>query len=306
MPTLTSTSTPVGTNGAVDSFMQGYLETADWLDSRQFVLAVRKLADTLSYGADHSPFLGSGVEFAQSRPYQSGDSARSIDWRVTARMGKPYVKEYEAPKRLPCYLLLDTSASMTVQSGPRSKYAVAVHLAGGLAFACLNRISPVGVLGVGGREFRIEPSMSSDQILRWLHLLRRFRYDEPTRIGRRIADLAPALPQRALVVVLSDMHDPTALPALRLLAQRHDCAVIQIEDPAERGLRGAGFVRAGEAETGRGFVTLGRRSWLDHETLAGELRRAGIDHLMVRADRPFAAALRHFCKSRNLLGRGTR
>src|SRR5215470_6140801 len=182
--------------------MEGYLESIDRLDSRGFLIAVKKLADTLSYGTDKSPFLGAGIEFVQSRPYQWGDPIRSIDWRVTARTGKIYVKEYEAPKRLPCYLLIDTSASMAVASVRKSKYAVAVHIAGGVAFACLERVSPVGVVGVGSRELRIEPSLSSGQVLEWLHKLRRFRYDETTTIGRRIAELAPTLTSRALVVAL--------------------------------------------------------------------------------------------------------
>src|SRR5436190_10205017 len=120
--------------------MHGFLESADTLDARQFLIAIKKLADTLSYGADRSPFLGSGIENVQSRPYQWGDPIRSIDWRVTARTRKIHVKEYESPKRLPCYLLLDTSASMMVSSQKRSKYAVAVHIAGGLALACLDRV----------------------------------------------------------------------------------------------------------------------------------------------------------------------
>jgi uncharacterized protein (DUF58 family) len=285
--------------------MEGFLDTADTLDSRQFLIAVRRLADTLSYGTDRSPFLGGGIEFVQSRPYQPGDPVRSIDWRVTARTGRFFVKEYEAPKRMPCYLLIDTSASMAVASVPKSKYAVAVHIAGGIAFACLERISAVGVVGVGGRELRIDPSLSAGRILEWLHKLRRFRYDEPTTLGRRIAELAPTLTSRALVVVLSDLHDPAALPSLKLLAQRHDCVALQLQDPAEAGLPGAGFLRAGEAETGRVFVTRGR-GWVDPAETARQLKRAGVDHLLVRTDRPFAADLRHFFKSRNLLGRGAR
>lgn len=286
--------------------MEGFLETCDTLNSRQFILAVKRLADSFNYGMDRSPFLGSGIEFVQSRPYQWGDPVRSIDWRVTARTGRIYVKEYEAPKRLPCYLLIDTSASMTVSSVKRSKYAVAVHVAGGLAFACLERVSPVGVVGVGGRDFRIEPSLSKDQIMQWLHRLRRFRYDEPTELGRRIAELAPTLTTRALVIVLSDLHDPDALPALKLLAQKHDCAVLQLMDPAERGLGGSGFLRAREAETGRPFVTHGRTRWLDPAAVAEELKRAGIDHLLIETDTPFVPKLREFFKSRNLLGRGAR
>jgi uncharacterized protein (DUF58 family) len=286
--------------------MDGYLETVDTLDSRQFLIAVKKLADTLSYGTDRSPFLGSGIEYVQSRPYQWGDPIRSIDWRVTARTGKIYVKEYEAPKRLPCYLLIDTSASMTVSSVKRSKYAVAVHIAGGVAFACLERVSPVGVVGVGGRELRVEPSLASGQILQWLHKLRYYRYDEPTTLGRRVTELAPTMTSRALVIALTDLHDPSAVPTLKLLAQKHDCVVLQLQDPAELGLRGSGFLRATEAETGRVFVTRGRRVWTDPAATAQELKRAGVDHLLIRTDQPFAARLRNFFKARHLLGRGAR
>jgi uncharacterized protein (DUF58 family) len=285
---------------------EGFLDTVDPLETRQFVLAVKRLADSFSYGADHSPFIGSGIEYVQSRPYLPGDPIRSIDWRVTARTGKIFVKEYEAPKRLPCYLLLDTSASMTVSSTRRSKYAVGLHLAGGLAFACLARVSPVGVIGIGSRNFRIEPSLSSAQVLQWLHRLRRFRYDEQTNIGRRVAEIAPTLTNRAVVIVLSDLHDPSALPALKLLAQKHDCAVLQLQDPAEIGLRGSGLLRASEAETGRAFVTVGRRRWVEPDRAAAELKRAGIDHLLITIDRPFLQKVRNFLKGRNLLGRGAR
>jgi uncharacterized protein (DUF58 family) len=286
--------------------MQGYLDTADHLNSRQFLIAIKKLADELSYGTDKSPFLGSGIEYAQSRPYQWGDAVRSIDWKVTARTGKFFIKEYEAPKRMPCYLLIDTSASMAVASVKRSKYAVAVHVAGGLAFACLDRVSPVGVVGVGGRDFRLRPSLSKGQVLQWLHRLRTFRYDEPTNLGRRIAELAPSLTSRALIIVLSDLHDPAAVPALKLMAQQHDCVALQLQDPAETGLPGAGFLRAGEAETGRVFVTRGGRAWVNPEGTARDLKRAGVDHLLIRTDKPFAADLRNFLKARGGLGRGRR
>jgi uncharacterized protein (DUF58 family) len=286
--------------------MEGHLDTVDRLDTRQFLLAVKKLADSLGYGSDRSPFLGSGHEYVQSRLYQFGDSVRAIDWRVTARTGKPHVKLYETPRRMPAYLLLDTSASMAVSSTPRSKYAIALHLAGGLAFACLDRVSPVGVVGVGGKEVRVEPSLSSARILEWLHQLRRFRYDEPTLIAKRVADLAPTLTSRSLVLVLSDLHDPDAVDSLKLLSQRHDVAVFQTLDPAERGLPGGGFLRAKEAETGRAFVTRARKVWTDQRTIATELRKCGIDHLVIRTDESFVARVRHFCRTRGLLGRGAR
>jgi uncharacterized protein (DUF58 family) len=286
--------------------VEGYLEGRDILDSRQFVLAVKRLADNFGYGMDRSPFLGAGIEFVQSRPYVPGDPVRAIDWRASARTGKIFVKEYEAPKRMPCYLLLDTSASMTVGSVKRTKYAIAVQLAGGLAFACLNRVSPVGVIGLGTRQFRIEPSLSTAQVLQWLHRLRRYRYDEGTVAGQRIAELAPTLNSRSVIIVLSDLHDPSAMPALKLLAQKHDCAIVQLQDPAEKGLRGSGFLRAREAETGRAFVTRGRSRWLRPEDTAWQLKQAGIDHLLLETDLPFVDKVRNFFQSRGLLGRGVR
>jgi uncharacterized protein (DUF58 family) len=286
--------------------VEGVLDPVDPLEWRQFVLAVKRLADSLSYGTDRSPFLGAGIEFVQSRPYQWGDAVRLIDWRVTARTGKIYVKEYEAPKRLPCYLLLDTSASMVVSSRPRSKYATALQVAGGLAFACLSRVSPVGVVGLGSRDLRIEPSLSTGRVLEWLHRFRRFRYDEETEVGRRIAELAPTLMNRAVVILLTDLHDPSALPALTPLARQHDCVVLLFRDPAERGLRGSGFLRAREAETAKPFVTRGRHAWVDADAVAVRLKRSGIDHLLIDTDRPFVHTMRHFFHSRNLLGKGTR
>ncbi len=283
--------------------MQGKLDTLDQLNPRQYYLAVKKLADTLSYGTDRSPFLGSGIEYVQSRPYQPGDSIRAMDWRVTARTGKHYIKEFEAPKRLSCFLLIDTSASMMIGSWKRTKYGVAVHLAGALALACLERVSPVGVLGLGGKELQVKPSLSRQNILQWMHLLRTFRYDEPTQLSERISNLAPTLSSRAIIFVLSDLHDPEGIPALRLLAQKHDVVVLQLRDPAERGVAGAGFLRASEAETGKSFVTRSSRTWVDGVTIGRDLKRSGVDHLLIDIDAPFEANLRHFLQSRNLLGR---
>jgi uncharacterized protein (DUF58 family) len=286
--------------------MEGFLERIDPIDSRQFRVAIKKLADSLSYGTDRSRFLGAGIEYAQSRPYSAGDAVRTIDWRVTARTRRFHVKEFESPKRMPCWLLIDTSASMTVSSVARSKYELALQIAGGIAYACLDRVSPVGLVGVGERIVRQEPSLSKSEILRWLLELRRYRFDERTTLARRIGELTPSLSHRVFFVVLSDLHDEGALVSLRHLATLHDCAVVELRDPAEEGLRGAGFLRAREAETGAGFDTHGRRRWLDPRVTADLLRKSGIDHLVIRTDQPFIDRLRRFFGARALLGRGAR
>lgn len=286
--------------------LQHELPPVDTLDSRQFVIAVKRLADSLSYGTDRSPYVGSGVEFAQSRPYVWGDPIKSIDWRVTARTGKVHVKEYETPKRMPVYLLVDTSASMMVASGSRSKYSLAVQIAGGLAMACLDRISPVGVMGIGERALHIRPSLSVNLVMQWLHRLRAYRYDERTCLAERLLELAPSLTQRVLFIVLSDMHAADPLSALARIRQQHDCCVVQLRDPAETELRGAGWLRAREAETGAHFTTHGHARWVDSATVARQLKRARIDHLPLEVGRPFVHRLRHFFESRSLLGRKAR
>ncbi|MCC6406873.1 MAG: DUF58 domain-containing protein [Planctomycetes bacterium] len=285
---------------------EGWIDELTTLDARRFAIAVRKLADGLAYGIDRSPFVGSGLEFAQARPYQEGDSIRSIDWRVTARTGKHFVREYETPKSMPCYLLLDTSASMAVSSGTKSKYELALHIAGGIAFAALDRVSPVGVVGVGERALRIVPSPSRDRVMQWLLELRRYRFDERTTLAARIGELTPSLGQRSMVFVLSDLHEPAAVGAIKRLGQLHDCVVLRLVDPAERSFFGAGLFRAREAETGREFVTHGRARWNDAEAISEQLERAGVDELVIRTDQPFESRLRELLRNREWFGKGTR
>ena len=286
--------------------MEGFVAQNSILNSRQFYIAVRRLANSLSYGMDRSSLIGTGVEYLQSRPYQPGDPFRSIDWRVTARTRRFYVKEYEAAKRLPVYLLLDTSASMTIRSTDRSKYETAVFIAGGLAMACLDRTSPVGVLSVGTTPLHVQPSLSKPQIMQWLHRLRRYDYHGTTHLAARLTELTPSLAQRTLLIVLSDLHDPDAVPLLKRVGKEHDCVVLQLRDPAERSARGAGLLRAREAETARTFVTHGRAQWLDQQSISDGLKRAAIDHLLIDIDQPYVHRLRHFFKVRDLLGRGGR
>lgn len=286
--------------------MEGFLDSPEVLDSRQFLIAVKRLADSLAFGTDRSPYIGSGLEFHQSRPYQFGDSIKSIDWRVTARTGKVHVKEYEAIKRLPVWVMVDTSASMTISSTVKSKYEVAVFVAGGVALASLEAIRPVGFMGVGGRGLMRPESLSKDQVHGWLHALRRYRFDEPTNLGQKVAELSARLPQRSQMIIISDLHDPDALPALKLAAQAHDCSVIHLVDPAETGIRGTGIIRGREAETGRHVIATGRSAWVDAPALRESLKQNRIDCLTIDVSQPYAARLRQFFKGRNMLGRGAR
>ena len=286
--------------------LTGSLESCDGLDGRQFAIAVRRLADSLQYGTDSSPFVASGIEYAQSRPYEAGDPVKQIDWRVTARMGRPFIKEYEAPKQMPIYLLIDTSGSMCVASTSMSKYAWAVQIAGGLALAALARMSPVGMIDCGERDLDARPSLSRHRMFLWLHQLRHYRFDEQTTLVEKLDQLSAVLTNRAMLIVLSDLRQPEAATRLKRLAQKHDCVVLQLTDPAERGRLRAGVFRGEEAETGEAFVGHGWSRWFRDDDTAAELRRGGIDHLELPMNEPFLHQLRGFLRKRDCLGRGAR
>lgn len=273
------------------------------VDARQFEVAVKHLANSLSFGQEESVFHGSGLEYAQSRLYVAGDPVKAIDWKVSARVGKLFIKEYQEPKQMPLYLLLDTSASMCVTSLPMSKYAWAVQIATGIALAAQSNVTPVGLLGCGARELHVRPTLSRNVVMEWSHQLRHHDFLEDTSLAARAREVAPSLKRRTMVIVLSDLHDPEAFPALQVLAQEHDVIVLHLQDPAETGVRGAGLFRGVEAESGRAFIGHGRRAWVDAEGWKSELTRFGIDYLHLPTDEPILGKLRHFLGRRGFGGK---
>ena len=272
------------------------------VDARQFEVAVKHLANSLNFGQEESVFHGSGLEFAQSRLYVAGDPVKAIDWKVSARVGKLFIKEYQEPKQMPLYLLLDTSASMCVTSLPMSKYAWAVQIATGIALAAQGNVTPVGLLGCGARELHVRPTLSRNVVMEWSHQLRHHDFLEETSLAERAREVAPSLKRRTMVIVLSDLHDPEAFSALQVLAQEHDCMVLHLQDPAELRVKGAGFFRGVEAESGRAFTGHGRRAWVNAEGWKSELTRFGIDYLYLPTDEPILGKLRHFLKRRGFGG----
>lgn len=259
------------------------------LGGDQFEVLVRKLADDLTYGTDASRFVGSGVDFAQSRPFVFGDPVRRIDWRVTARTGRVHLREFEAAKRVPVFLLVDTSASMGVSSVALSKHDAAVWIAAALALVSLRRRSPVSILSCGERETHPSPTLSRGLVWRWIEALRRPGFEERTRLSERIAQVEEIARHTSLVFLISDLHDEGAADAIKRLAMRHDCVVIRLQDPAEGEALRAGFVRGVEAETGVAFVA-GHRS--RPGVAAPDLAGGGVDHVVLRTDRPIIAPLR--------------
>ena len=265
-----------------------------------FELVIRRLADDLAFGSDASRLLGSGLEYAGSRPYVPGDSVRLLHWRLTARTGRPFVREHEALKRTCVHLVVDTSASMSTSSTPRSKHDLATWIASAVGLLALRRLSPVAVVGAGERRVPHRPSLSRSDLLQSLEPLRARATagGESTRLGEAVRAVAARAERASVILVLSDLHDPDAIPAIRRAAQRHDCAVIHLVDPAEATPLRAGFLRGREPETGRTFLATSRTRLADPEQARQELLRAGADVLRLATDASFLPPLRHFLAAR--------
>ena len=270
------------------------LRPPDELARGDFELVVRRLADDMAFGADVSRFVGSGLEFAKSRPYAPGDGIKMLDWRVTARTGKPFVKEYETLKRTTIYIVLDTSASMHVSSTPLTKHDMGVWIAAAVGLIGQRRMSPVGLIGGGERETRLKPSMLRSDLWRALEPLRAGSLSEQTRVADRLRDLDVRADRASLIFILSDLHDPDLLAATRHAAQKHDCVAIHLLDPVERGNLRAGFYRGAEAESGETFVGRGRTQWDRADRTASDFARSGVSYLRLQTDVPFIPPLRHF------------
>ncbi|MEY4787732.1 MAG: hypothetical protein RL692_1626 [Planctomycetota bacterium] len=284
--------------------MTTILRPPDELARGDFEMVVRRLADDLAFGMDPSRFIGSGLEYAQSRPYSPGDPIKMMDWKITARLGKPFVKEYDTPKRTNVFIVVDTSASMGISSTTITKHDLAVWIASAIGLIAQRRMSPVGVIGGGERETRLNPSLNRADLWQALDPLRASNLSEGTRLADRLGDLDLRAKRSSVFIVISDLHDPDAIPAIRHASQKHDCVAIHLMDPAERGRLRAGFFRGQEAESGRSFVSHGGCRWGREGEVAADFARCGTSYLRLQTDQPFIAPLRHFLSFRPMMGGG--
>jgi len=275
------------------------------LAHKEFEMVVRRLADDFAHGSDESRYVGSGLEYAQTRPYVAGDPIQQMDWKVTARTGEPHVKEYESLKRTPVHIVIDTSGSMAVASTPLSKYDLAVWLAAALGLVAQRRMSPVRLFSGGSRSLHSTASLSRSILRQSMDALRHPDLDEQTRLAKALDMMRATCQQRTFVIVLSDLHDPEAIDAILRIAHGHDIAVIEIQDPAESGALAAGFLRGTEAETGAQFLVGGKARWgINTENgRRSQLSRGGVDHLLLHTDQNFIPPVRRFVSSRGQGGR---
>lgn len=219
---------------------------------RRIEISTRRLIDEVMGGAYHSSFKGQGMEFAEVREYVPGDDVRAIDWNVTARMGRPHIKQFVEERELSVVLAVDVSASGSFGSESRSKSDAMATLGALLAFSAARNGDKVGLMLFSDRVERwLPPAKGRSHALRCLREMLAFQPEGiGTDIGGAMESLQRHLKRKAVVVLISDLLDNGYEQALKLLNSRHDLLVFSVIDPREQQLPEKGLFEIEDAETG--------------------------------------------------------
>jgi uncharacterized protein (DUF58 family) len=285
---------------------------------RRLEIRTRRMVNDSLAGAYHSVFKGRGMDFDEVREYTPGDEVRTIDWNVTARAGRTFVKKFTEERELTIFLVVDISASGNFGSGAIAKRDLAAELASVLAFSAIRNSDKVGLLLYTDRVERyLPPKKGRRHVLR---VVRDILYHEAEGTGtdtvKTLDVVNHLLHRRAVVFLISDFEsagDPVATReqlrrAMRQTNRRHDLIAVHIEDPREKELPNVGIVALEDAETGEIVeVDTGRAAvrklFKEHSLersrrLKNDLRSEGIDTLQLQTDLPYIAALQRFFKTR--------
>jgi uncharacterized protein (DUF58 family) len=277
---------------------------------RRLTIRSRRAVEEVFSGAYRSAFRGQGLEFAEVREYVPGDDIRSIDWNVTARAGRPFVKRFDEERELTVIVALDLSGSLSFGSRARAKRDAAAEAGALLALAAARNRDRVGLLLFSDRiELYLPPGKSRARALRIARELLAF---EPAGRGTDLAGafgfLNRVLRRRAIVFLVSDWRAAAFDRPLAHLARRHDVVALDVADPLERDLPSGGLLRVRDLETGRtGWVDASSRAargaWKGAlarraKELDQTFRRAGVPRLALDADRPAAPTLIRYFERR--------
>jgi uncharacterized protein (DUF58 family) len=277
---------------------------------RQIDIKSRKVVTELLGGEYKSVFKGRGMEFDEVREYMPGDEVRTIDWNVTARTGKPFVKRFIEEREQALFFLVDMSASGTFGSTGKSKNEVAAELCGLLAFSAIKNSDKVGlIIFTDEIELFIPPDKGQIHVL---HIIREILGFQPKRKGTCIACaldyLGKMVKNKCVTFLISDFMDSGYEKQLKLAAIHYDLIAITITDPRELELPNAGLVELTDAETGeqilvdtasaiarKNFNTAAKARGLE---IKSALSRLNIDQISVRTDRDYTHDLIRFFQSR--------
>ena len=291
------------------------METSELIKRvRRIEIKTRGLSRNIFAGEYHSAFKGRGMAFSEVREYQFGDDIRNIDWNVTARYNKPFVKIYEEERELTVMLLIDVSGSREFGSMDKLKKNIVTEIAAVLAFSAIQNNDKIGVIFFSDQiEKFIPPKKGRSHILRIISELIDF---EPQARGTDISGalryFTNAIKKRCTAFVISDFiqKEDTLENALSIANNRHDVVALRIYDERETELPDIGMIKLKDAETGnytwfdssdRVARSIYRKWWFDLSAqLDNNFKRSRVDYVSISTNHDYVKSLISLFKKRGL------
>lgn len=281
------------------------METSDILKRvRQIEIKTKGLSNNIFAGEYHSAFKGRGMTFSEVREYQYGDDIRDIEWNVTARFNKPYIKVFEEERELTVMLLVDVSGSLNFGTMTQMKRDIVTEIAATLAFSAIQNNDKIGVIFFSDRvEKFIPPQKGRKHILYIIRELLDFHPEScRTDIQKAIEYLTQAIKRRCTAFILSDFLDSRDYSkALTIANRKHDVVAIQVYDRRVAELPDVGLMKVRDAETGleqiidtsSRTVRRAQSSWWKQkcEWLRDTFNRSNVDAISIRTDQDYVSAL---------------
>ncbi len=268
------------------------------------------MVDTIMAGQYHSAFRGLGMEFEEVREYVPGDEVKTIDWNVTSRMGRPYVKRYREERELVVMVLVDLSESGAFGTVHRLKRETAAEMAAILAFNAIRNNDRIGAILFTDRVERyIPPKKGAAHVWR---VIREILTCQPqsgkTDIAAAVRFFGRVMRKRTVAFLISDFHDRDYGRALAVTARKHDVISVLVSDPGDGRLPEAGLVELEDLESGRRLVLdaahaeTARRyaAWVEtrYRDTRAVFRRADVDVVEISTDGSLVDPLRRFFRAR--------
>jgi uncharacterized protein (DUF58 family) len=273
-------------------------------------ITTRKVVNDVLAGEYTSVFKGRGMEFDEVREYMPGDDVRSIDWNVTARMDRPYVKRFVEERELTVFFLVDLSASGAFGSVRKLKNEIAAEFCALLSFSAVKNNDMVGLIVFTDRvELYVPPKKGTTHVLRLIRELLNFKPKAAkTDIAGTLDYFGKVAKKRAVVFLVSDFQSEAFEKPMRIISKRHDLIAVPVTDPREVRLPNVGLLELEDAETGemvlvdtssaavrKKYERLGReRSERFRELFAS----MGVDQIEVMTDRDYVPRLVQFFRAR--------
>ncbi len=279
---------------------------------RRIEIKTRGLSSNIFAGQYHSAFKGRGMAFSEVREYQYGDDVRDIDWNVTARMSKPYVKVFEEEREMTVMLLVDVSSSLDFGTVNQLKKDMETEIAATLAFSAIQNNDKIGVIFFSDQiEKFIPPKKGKKHILYIIRELLDFRpKSNRTDIKMAIEYLTNVLKKRCTAFLLSDFIDKNDFTsALTIANRKHDVVAIQVYDRRISDLPDVGLMKVRDAETGHEqYVDSSSKAvrrahhdwWIERqERMNVSFTKSRVDSVSIRTDEDYVKALLTLFAKRN-------